>query len=79
MTVSVVDARFAGGPIVVQPARVDWTDSNLVEVNLPGLTVALFPHEAQDLADALTLAIREQARHLRRPPEVDDRLRELDD
>lgn len=79
MTVSIVDARFAGGPILVQPAQLDWTDTTLVSVEGPGFSLGLFPHEAQALADALSAAVREEARHLRRPPEVDDRLRELDD
>lgn len=48
-----VDARFAGGPIVIAPLPSDGIRPDLVEVSLPGLTVALFRHEARALAHAL--------------------------
>lgn len=48
-----VDARFAGGHIVVAPLPGDDVRPDLVEVSLPGLTVALFRHEARALAHAL--------------------------
>lgn len=76
---SVVDARFAGGPIVVDHVDTDGVKPALIELHMPGLVLDLFPHEATQLADALTAAVQEQARYLRRPTEVDDRLRGLDE
>lgn len=77
-----VDARFAGGTIVVDVDPPFEGRPALVEVNLPGLTVGLFPHEARALAAALTTVaddVEKRADRLRRRPEVDDHLRELDD
>lgn len=52
---ALVDARFAGGSILVSPKQTD--DIVLVQVDLPGLiTVDLFPEEAKALAAALTRA-----------------------
>lgn len=50
---TVVETRFAGGPIVVETLEASETHPAIVEVNLPGLTVAVFPHEAIALALAL--------------------------
>lgn len=74
-----VDARFAGGPIVVIDAPPVDVRPALIEVHMPGNVLELFPHEALQLAEALTAAVKEQARHLKRPAEVDDHLRQLDD
>ncbi|WP_417554310.1 hypothetical protein [Microbacterium sp.] len=50
-----VDARFAGGAIQVQPDADYLPDGRtVVTLALPGHTVALYPHEARALADALT-------------------------
>lgn len=53
----VVESRFNGGATILEPVFVDWLGETLIEVRLPGLTVALRTHEARDLAAALqTLA-----------------------
>jgi len=54
-----VDARFAGGAIVVDVDPPFEGRPALVEVNLPGLTVGLFPREARALAAALLEAAKE--------------------
>lgn len=76
-----VDARFAGGPIIVDTDAGHDTRPPLVEVNLPGLTVGLFPHEARALADALRSAADDTESHhtIRRPRDTDDQLRALDE
>ncbi|WP_315551277.1 hypothetical protein [Microbacterium aurum] len=82
---TVVDARFAGGAI-----RVDDDDTSgvtpdgivLVTIDAPGWDVAMFPHEARAFAAALLDAAGTAERRttrLRRSPDVDDHLRELDD
>ena len=76
---SVVDARFAGGPLVIDHVPPVDGRPALIEVHMPGNVLELFPHEAAQLAEALSEAVKEQARHLRRPAEVDDHLRQLDD
>ena len=79
---TVVDARFAGGTIVVETIEADEYRPALVEINLPGLTVAFFAHESRALATALLEAATEAetpTARLKRPHEVDDHLRELDD
>lgn len=53
MTASVVDARFAGGPIIVNAARAEDVRPALVNVDLPGLSVAMCADEARRLAVAL--------------------------
>lgn len=79
---AVIEARFAGGAITVETTEADEYRPALIEVNLPGLTVALFAHEARALAAALLEAATEAetpTARLKRPHEVDDHLRELDD
>lgn len=50
-----VDARFAGGSIVVSGS--EFLDQPVVRLEIPGLSpVPLFPHEATALARALTTA-----------------------
>lgn len=51
---TIVDARFAGGAVVVERDTEYLGDGRAVVVlSLPGHTVALFPHEARALAAAL--------------------------
>lgn len=50
-----VDARFAGGAILVeQDAGYLGDGRSIITLALPGLVVPLFPHEARALAAALT-------------------------
>jgi hypothetical protein len=76
----VVDARFAGGPILVD--QDEYLDQNVVKFGIPGANdVPLFPHEARALAEALSRhadAIDAPRGTLRRPIGTDDALRELD-
>ena len=78
-----VDARFAGGPILIDQGHATYdAATKLVTVMAPGFDTALFPHEARALATALLEAATEaeaSAARLKRPHEVDDHLRELDD
>ncbi|MEV8239455.1 hypothetical protein AB0O90_04415 [Microbacterium testaceum] len=60
-----VDARFAGGAILVDTG--DVAGSPVVTVEMPGDTVAIFPDEARRLAVVLI----EQAARADTPPEVD--------
>jgi len=54
---AVLDARFAGGAIVVDVDTLPHApEQPIVRVQLPGLELALFDHEAADLAAALALA-----------------------
>lgn len=80
---SVVDARFAGGAIMVVPTTLAFTDTAVVSVNVPGTgEIPMFPHEARALAKALQDAVdaaESSTRELRRDPRVDDHLRGLDD
>lgn len=47
-----VDARFAGGPILVSAS--EFVGSDVVRLQVPGANpLPLFPHEARDLAAAL--------------------------
>ncbi len=58
----VVDARLIGGSICLDVEHVDWLGYNVVKVDLPGTDLALRPHEARDLAEALmVLAARADA------------------
>lgn len=58
MTAIVVDARFAGGPLLVEEDRSPWDPSTeLVVVSGPGFVVQLFPHEARALAEALSAVL----------------------
>jgi len=81
--VTAVDARFAGGPILVDQGHATYdVATKLVTIDAPGWDTALFPHEARALAAALTEAARKAEKltaRLRRRPDVDDHLRELDD
>lgn len=78
-----VDARFAGGPILVDEGHATYdAATKLVTIDAPGWDTALFPHEARALAAALLDAAGSAERRttrLHRRNEVDDRLRELDD
>ncbi|WP_454137245.1 hypothetical protein [Microbacterium paulum] len=78
-----MEARFAGGPITVGEGHATYdVATKLVTVDGPGWETALFPHEARALAAALTTVaddVEKRADRLRRRPEVDDHLRELDD
>ncbi|MCI2959126.1 hypothetical protein MN032_15655 [Agromyces atrinae] len=81
MTAQVVDARFAGGTIIVDQGHVDGeADLKLVSVDAVGYAFPMFPTEARALAEALIAAAdeAEQTRTLRRRPETDDRLQALD-
>lgn len=80
---TVVDARFAGGPIIIDHGHATYDiATKLVTLAAPGFDTALFPQEARALATALleaaTEAEKREAR-LRRHHDVDDHLRELDD
>ncbi len=77
-----VDARFAGGEILVDEESSVLDGTRMVTIDAPGWDVVLFPHEARALAAALIDAAAKaesRAERLRRRPDVDDRLRELDD
>lgn len=82
---AVVDARFAGGPIFIDrddTSAVTPDGTVLVTIDAPGWDVAMFPHEARAFAAALLDAARTAERRttrLRRSPDVDDHLRELDE
>ncbi len=57
----VVDARFAGGPFVVDTSTSGYPDGahRVVVLGVPGLgDIDLFPHEAIDLARALLARVR---------------------
>ena len=60
-----VDARFAGGPILVDTG--DVAGSPVVTVHMPGDAAAMFPDEARRLAVALI----EQAARTETSPEID--------
>ncbi|PZU48444.1 MAG: hypothetical protein DI566_04210 [Microbacterium sp.] len=79
----IVDARFAGGSITVDDQSSVLDDgTRMVTIDAPGWDAALFPHEARALAAALIEAAAKaesRAERLRRRPDVDDHLRELDD
>lgn len=76
-----VDARFAGGTILLEVDDEYTGDGrSMVRVELPGHTLHLFPHEARGLANALREAVVDANNPPpRRHPDVDDRLRALDD
>lgn len=79
---AVIDARFAGGPIFVDRGTLHDDDPRpVVIVTGPGFEFPMFPHEAEALARALTMQAHnaDRRRPLKRSPEVDDHLRELDD
>lgn len=65
MTAAFVDARFAGGPIKVEPD--EFLEQMVVRVDVPGMTVPLFPDEAIRLAVEL-IAAAHRAEH----PKPDD-------
>lgn len=69
---SAVDARFAGGTILVQVDEEYTGDERVtVRIDMPGLTLHLFRHEARDLANALREAAAEAGDILnKRPVEV---------
>lgn len=78
-----VDARFAGGDIIVDLGHATYDpETKLVVIDGPGWEAALFSHESRAFAAALIAAADEaekQTVRLRRPHEVDDQLREIDD
>ncbi|QYF98107.1 hypothetical protein [Microbacterium sp. PAMC21962] len=80
---SIVNARFAGGPITIDQGHATYdAATKLVTIDAPGWETALFPHEARALAAALVDAAVKAEKltaRIRRRPEVDDHLRELDD
>ncbi|MBD3942806.1 hypothetical protein IF188_13985 [Microbacterium sp. NEAU-LLC] len=49
-----VDARFAGGSILVEPVASVLDGRTMVRIQAPGYEVVLFPHEADRLAEALS-------------------------
>lgn len=53
---TLVDARFAGGSIIVSPLAADDLAPALVDVDIPGLRLSLSPSEARALAAALVEA-----------------------
>jgi hypothetical protein len=79
---TIVDTQIAGGSITVDHGRLlDYDPAQpIIAVDFPGGDVLLFPHEARDLVNALisTLEATERQRTLRRNPEVDERLREVE-
>ena len=55
MTAIVVDARFAGGPLLVEEDRLPWDQTaDVVVLSGPGFVVQLMAHEARELAAALS-------------------------
>lgn len=50
---TVIDARFAGGPLIVAAAPAEGVRPALVNVDLPGFSVAMFADEARRFAVAL--------------------------
>lgn len=79
---TIVEARFAGGPIVIDEA-VDTLDQTrrLVKIDAPGFDTALFPHEARALAKALqdaAASAETRTTRLRRSRDIDDELREVE-
>ena len=80
---TVVDARFAGGSITVDDQSSVLDDgTRMVTIDAPGWDLVLFAHEARAFSAALDAAADEAEKmttRLRRRPEVDDHLRELDD
>ena len=78
---AVVDARFAGGHLEVTTEQPDWIEHQLVAVDGPGFHLQLFAHEARALASSLIAAARDadHPKRVRRPHDVDDHLRGLDD
>ncbi|WP_394279834.1 hypothetical protein [Microbacterium sp.] len=58
-----VDARFAGGSIIIDQGHATYDPTTkLVTINAPDWDAALFPHEARQLAAALTAAAAEAER-----------------
>ena len=54
MSAIVVDARFAGGPLLVEAEQSPWDPATqLVVLSGPGFALQLFAHEARALAEAL--------------------------
>lgn len=51
-----VDARFAGGPVLVDTAELGCTGEPVVGLEAPGYYVDFFAHEARALAAALISA-----------------------
>lgn len=55
MSAIVVDARFAGGPLLVEEDRSPYDPTTeVVMLSGPGFAVQLFRHEALELAAALS-------------------------
>lgn len=78
---SVVEARFAGGPIEVTTEPLSHApDVQAVRVDFPGCRVDLFAQEAEQLARALTEAVADitAPRVLRRHHDRAERLMEID-
>lgn len=77
-----VAARFAGGTIEVDDGHLtDDPSQGVVILDIAGFAFPMFPDEARALASALTTTAEAAENHkpLRRRPETDDALRELDD
>ncbi len=73
---SVIDARFAGGPILIEQDTL--LECDVVKLDLPGgVAVPLLPHEARALAAALTAAAAraESTRKVRRGAAADEYFR----
>lgn len=60
MIARVVDARFAGGPIIVEASRIVGTP--VVNVTMPGTTAGMFADEARRLAVVLIEAAADKKR-----------------
>ncbi|MGO1735342.1 MAG: hypothetical protein ACTHZ9_03325 [Leucobacter sp.] len=52
-TLHTVDTRLTGGAIVLDVGHVAWLGRDLIKVDIPGIDVALYVHEARELAAAL--------------------------
>ncbi|WP_454115479.1 hypothetical protein [Microbacterium lacticum] len=79
---AVIDARFAGGPLIVATEPLIYDDGRVaVTVDGPGFRLALFAHEARDLSAALALAAdtADRPATIRRHSDVDERLQELNE
>ena len=67
LTTMHVDARFAGGPIVLDVEHVDWLGDTLVRVEVPGQqALMLRTYEAREFA----IALQALAQHIDEEPRV---------